>query len=333
MTYSNVQIREKAILAYQKGEKLNDIANCFGIHRTTLYRWIQQYNTNQSLERARNPGSGRPSKLNDEEICQIIELFLKPATVYGFESDFWTLRRMIQVIKNNLKIKISKTTMYEIMYNNDFSYKKAEKRYYQADPEQQQNWLKKTVPRIRLTIKKYDAILYFEDEASISLESLDCKTWGPIGTTNIHQVTANRGSISAISAISNKNELIFNLYKHRIRSKEIIDFFTQMLKHHPKRHLVVVLDNAPPHTSKITRAFIESQKRLHVFYLPPRSPEFNPDEKVWNFLKHEELKNHQAKTKDDLKKITHKKLKSMSKKPALLKGIFQRCEIAKLFPL
>ncbi|MBE7445670.1 MAG: transposase [Planctomycetia bacterium] len=38
----------------------------------------------------------------------------------------------------------------------------------------------------------------------------------------------------------------------------------------------------------------------HVFYLPPYSPDFNPDEQVWNYLKHEELKSHQARTKDQL---------------------------------
>ena len=70
-----------------------------------------------------------------------------------------------------------------------------------------------------------------------------------------------------------------------------------MLKHHPRRHLVVVMDQAPPHTSKKTRAFIDSQRRLHVFYLPKYSPDWNPDEKVWNHLKHHELKGHQAKTK------------------------------------
>ena len=30
--------------------------------------------------------------------------------------------------------------------------------------------------------------------------------------------------------------------------------------------------------SKKTKAFISGQKRLHVFYLPPYSPDFSPDE-------------------------------------------------------
>ena len=68
-----------------------------------------------------------------------------------------------------------------------------------------------------------------------------------------------------------------------------------------------------------------------MFYLPPRSPEFNPDEKVWNYLKNEELKSHQAKNKMELKKLTKNKLMSMSKKPRLLIGLFKRCDVADLF--
>ena len=77
------------------------------------------------------------------------------------------------------------------------------------------------------------------------------------------------------------------------------EFLHQMLLHHPRRHLIVVMDQASPHISKITRKYIESQKRLHVFYLPPYSPDWNPDEKVWNHLKCQELKSHQAKTNEE----------------------------------
>ena len=63
------------------------------------------------------------------------------------------------------------------------------------------------------------------------------------------------------------------------------------------------MDRAPPHTSKKTQDFIVSQKRLHVFYLPKYSPDWNPDEKIWNHLKHQELKGHRAKTKEELKEL------------------------------
>ena len=55
-------------------------------------------------------------------------------------------------------------------------------------------------------------------------------------------------------------------------------FIKQLLAHHPRRHLVIVMDRASCHTVKKVKEFVSLQKRLHVFFLSPRSPEFNPDE-------------------------------------------------------
>ena len=95
--------------------------------------------------------------------------------------------------------------------------------------------------------------------------------------------------------------------------------------------MVVVMDQAPPHVSQVTRTYVDSQKRLHVFYLPKYSPDWNPDEKVWNYLKHHELKGHQAKTKEELHALTQTKLETMSRNPPLLKGLFFRCCVADFF--
>ena len=135
-----------------------------------------------------------------------------------------------------------------------------------------------------------------------------------------------------MSAITGRGGLIFRLHEKRITSVEIVDFLSQMLRHHPRRHLVVVMDQAPPHVSHKTMAFIETQRRMHVFHLPTYSPDWNPDEKVWNHLKHQELKGHQARTKDELRDLTEAKLVAMSQDPELLQGIFFRCCIAELLP-
>lgn len=133
------------------------------------------------------------------------------------------------------------------------------------------------------------------------------------------------------SALSRQGQLLFRLHDKRIASAEVIAFLDQMLRHHARRHLVVIMDQASPHTSQKTQAFIEGQPRLHVFYLPKYSPDWNPDEKVWNHLKHQELQNHQAKTKDELRSLARRKLKSMACQPSLMRGIFFRCCVAELF--
>ena len=121
---------------------------------------------------------------------------------------------------------------------------------------------------------------------------------------------------------------MFRLLEKRINADDIIHFLSQMLAHHPLRHLVVVMDKASCHVSKKTKAFMERQRRLHVFYLPSYSPDWNPDEQVWNHLKHQEMKGHQARTKAAMKQLARRKLSKMQRNPHQLRGIFFRCCVA-----
>jgi transposase len=257
---------------------------------------------------------------------------LSPASDYGYETDFWTTRRLIQVIQSTFDVLLSKQTVMRRLHDAGLTYQKPEREYFELSEEERQEWVRTEVPKIRRAVKKYDAILYFQDEANVSLTALLAKTWAPCGQTPKQTVTGKRGGVSAMSAITSRGRLIFRLHDKRIASDEVIDFLSQMLRHHRRRHLVVVMDQAPPHTSQKTAAYIASQSRLHVFHLPKYSPDWNPDEKVWNHLKHQELKGHQAKTKDELKSLTHARLTSMSQDPELLQGIFFRCCIADLLP-
>ncbi|MBX7230743.1 MAG: transposase [Bdellovibrionales bacterium] len=131
-------------------------------------------------------------------------------------------------------------------------------------------------------LKNKKAILYFEDESTVQMAPVLGKIWGPIGKKIVHKVTGDRGSVSAISAFSSSGHLIFNIHKSgkRFAADDIINFLKMILKHHARRHLVVVMDQAPCHCAKKVKAFAFSSRQLHLFYLPPRSPEFNPDEKV-----------------------------------------------------
>ncbi len=330
--YSTYEVRERAVKAVLKGHSVAGVADLYHVVRTTLHRWLARYysqgHTFEGL--ARKSGSGRPRALGVEALERLTQIVLCPASAFGYETDFWTCRRLIQVTRQELGVRVSQPTMWRMLRDSDLTYQKPERRYLEAGEAERQAWIKHRIPRIKQTIKKYRAILYFEDEANLSLTAPLAKTWAPKGQTPAQAVTGRRGGISALSAIGRAGRLVFSLQEKRIASAHIIHFLGQLLKHHQGRHLVVVMDQASPHTSQKTMAFIKGQKRLHVFHLPPYSPDFNPDEGVWNHLKHQELKSHQAKAKKELKALARRKLASMSKRPRLLRGIFFRCCVADL---
>ena len=225
---------------------------------------------------------------------------------------------------------VSQPTMWRMLRDGDLTYQKPERQYLEANEGKRKAWIQETIPKIQQAVKKHRAILYCQDESNLSLTSVLGKTWAPKGQTPKQSVTGKRGGVAAMSAISPRGSLLFTLHEKRIASAEIIHFLEQLLKHHPRRHLGVVMDQAPPHTSKKTQAFVARQKRLHAFHLPPYSPDFNPDEQVWNHLKHQELKSHQATTKKQLQGLARRRLTRMANKPSLLRGIFFRCCVADL---
>ena len=308
------------------------VARAFGTNRSTLHRWLSRFKVNGDVGLSRRPGSGRPRKLENLDRDTFKQIVLSPASDYGYETDFWTTRRLIQVLQSTFDVLLSKQTVMRRLHEAGLTYQKPEREYFELSEEERQEWVRTEVPKIRQAVRQHNAILYFQDEANISLTALLAKTWAPCGQTPKQRVTGKRGGVSAMSAITSRGSLIFRLHDKRITSDEVIDFLSQMLKHHCRRHLVVVMDQAPPHTSKKTSAFIVSQRRLHVFHLPKYSPDWNPDEKVWNHLKHQELKGHQAKTKVELKDLAQMRLTTRSHDPELLKGIFFRCCIADLLP-
>ncbi len=329
--YSTLDMRFRAVLAVERGQPIGQVADAYGVNRTTLFRWLRRFTSQGSRGLERRAGSGRPRLLSALDMEAVNDIVLEPASVFGFESDLWTVSRLRQIIHEHYGVTISPDTVWRRLREAGFTYQKPERRYFEVNEEAREEWLRTEAPRIRADVRKFQAILYFQDESTISLTAFLSKTWAFCGQTPHVRVTGKRGGVTAMSALSGQGRLLFRLFTQRIASAEVIYFLGQMLRHHPRRHLVVVMDQAPPHVSQKTKDYINCQWRLHVHYLPKYSPDWNPDEKVWNHLKHHELNGHQAKTKEELKILTQRKLATMSRKPSLLRGLFFRCCVADFF--
>lgn len=330
-THLTSEVRYRATRAVLEGMPLVEVAVAYGVNRKTVSRWVTRFHNEGPSGLQRKAGSGRPRKLEELSEQELLNIVLQGAEAFSYEADLWTVGRLRRVISEEFGIHVSKNTVWRRLRDAGLTYQKPEREYYEIDEESREKWLREDVPKIRRTVRKHRAILYFQDESNISLTAFLGKTWSPRGQTPKAKVTGRRAGVAATSAISRNGHLLFRLVDKRIASPEVIDFLGHMLRHHLRRHLVVIMDQAPPHTSKKTQSWVNRQPRLHTFYLPKYSPDWNPDEKVWNHLKHHELAGHQAKAKDELKLLARRKLQSMARRPRLLRGLFFRCCVAELF--
>lgn len=109
--YLTYDIRIRAVNAILMGHRKIDVAKAYQIDYTALYRWCKRYNDSEnftSLER--QFGNGRPNILNIESRKQLMGIIIRPASHFGYETDFWTCRRISLVAEQELKINISQPT-------------------------------------------------------------------------------------------------------------------------------------------------------------------------------------------------------------------------------
>ena len=67
------------------------------------------------------------------------------------------------------------------------------------------------------------------------------------------------------------------------------DYFQQFLRQlhqaHPDKHLLIILDNGPIHHAQAIKNFVNKQDWVTLYPLPKYSPEYNPIERFWKWLK------------------------------------------------
>ena len=119
----------------------------------------------------------------------------------------------------------------------------------------------------------------------------------------------------------------FRLYRRTIRAAEVADFLGHLLRHLPGK-LLVVWDGLPAHRGRAVKQFVAAQHgRLALEQLPAYAPELNPTEYIWGHLKHHERANSCAQTFGALKRHARNRLRSMQRRPTLIRAFWQQAEL------
>lgn len=134
------------------------------------------------------------------------------------------------------------------------------------------------------------ATLVYLDEVGFSLKGVRRRTWSTRGVTPLVTLPANWEKLSTIGAITSDGRFFQHTKSGAIRSADVIQFLQHLLRH-IQGNIVVVLDNAGIHRAKATQAFVQLHERLSLVFLPPYSPELNPIERVWAYVKRNVLGN------------------------------------------
>lgn len=167
------------------------------------------------------------------------------------------------------------------------------------------------------------ADIAFEDEAGIGIRTRSGRTWGEVNKTPVVTVNQERGGYNILSAITAAGELAFDIEEKSINGKRYIEFLEKLLVGRT-RPLIVIVDNATFHRSKEVREFVRGHRhQIRIFFFPPYAPKLNPDEQVWNEIKHRNLEKEPIKNKSDLNRRIDGLIRSLKEKTDKIRSFFQ----------
>ena len=303
-----------AVKRVEAGESPEEVIRSYGFHRSCIYTWLARYREGgyEALKTKKIPG--RPTKLTGKQLKQLYEIITtKNPLQLHFEFALWTREMIKDVIKEKFNIKLSLVSVGRLLKKLGLSPQKPLRRAYQQNEKLVQKWLEVDYPEIKRLAKANNADIYFGDEASVRSDYHSGTTWAPIGKTPVIETTGARFSINLISAITAKGSMRFMTINGNLNSNTFIEFLKRLV-YRAKNPVYLIIDGHQVHKSKKVKQYVESKEgMLRLFYLPPYSPELNPDELVWSYLKHHNTGKKKIKNKDSLKRMVLKCLKSLQR--------------------
>ncbi|PNE39920.1 IS630 family transposase [Streptomyces noursei] len=301
----------------------DEAAETLGLARSTVYGWLTAYRTGgwDALKERKAPGA--VPKLSVEQQRALFKLVAgRDPRQLEFDFALWTRERVRELIRREFGVKMHVTAVGRLLRRLGLTPQRPLWRAWQQDPARVERWKREEFPALKAEAKKAGASIWFADEAGIRSDFHAGTTWAPAGQTPVVKTTGRRASVNMISAVTGKGALRFMVVEGGVNAGVFLTFVRRLVAD-TDRPVFLVMDNHSIHRSKQLRQFAEqSEGRLRLFYLPPYSPELNPDEWVWKNVKHDRIATAGLDDHNDLKGKALSALHRLQKLPDVVQGFF-----------
>lgn len=167
-----------------------------------------------------------------------------------------------------------------------------------------------------------DIAFLFADESEALTHPYLAHAWAPRGADLRVEAPGQAKKIALMGALdAATGELIVHTARSK-RSADFLDLLDELGRRygpHPgraERPLVLVLDNGPVHTSKLTRKALAERPWPTVEWLPRYAPELNDIERAWRDLKRHHLAHKTFRDADHLEATVRQSVIDMNRERA-----------------
>jgi transposase len=260
---------------------LEALSQAFGIGTSTGYWWIRNWNqSGYAGLQEKDGGGGRPPRLDSVDLIYLASL-LK-------ERPYWITAEVLELIKTTFGIEYSSAQVVRILRKRlHMHFSKPFPHDYRRPPAAEailKERLGAVFNRLKSqAIENQEVALGFLDESSPQNRANTVRVWSfeasPEAVKNTDHFKSNTIGFYAIQGHS------VQAFLDNSREDSILDFLKQVKAAHPGyKAIIVVLDNYRSHHSAKVAAAAE-EMNIHLVFLPPYSPDLNPEEYLWKSIK------------------------------------------------
>ncbi|MCU7937579.1 MAG: IS630 family transposase [Candidatus Thiodiazotropha sp. (ex Dulcina madagascariensis)] len=327
-TEEQALIRRMAVQRVFEGESPTKVIRSYGMNDRTIYPWIRKAKAEGLDSLGPLPRAGRTRSLTEEQEREVARWVINgDPRQYGFDFGLWTRQIVADLIQNRLGIELSINSVGRLLHRQGITPQKPLRRAYERDEAAVKQWIEREYPIIKKEAKKCGTNIFWLDEASIRSDDPLQRTWGLKGKTPVVKTSGQRQSINAISALSNKGGFWYKVYTGRFNADKFIECLKDFMKYR-KKPVYMIMDGHPVHKADKVKKYIEELNgRLSIFLLPPYAPDLNPDERVWNQMRHLGTSKKPLKKNESLKERAINDLQSIRDDKKLVKSFFQNTDV------
>jgi transposase len=144
-------------------------------------------------------------------------------------------------------------------------------------------------------------VILFEDECSLSNTATVSYSWCEKGTQpRIECKQRGKERVTLFGAVNYLSGQVTIQPSLKGNGKSFKKFLKKVLDDYKGKKVTMILDNVRYHHALKLNRFLETNKdKLNLVFLPPYSPDFNPMERVWWFMRKKITHNRACSTMEE----------------------------------
>jgi transposase len=320
-------LRKQIVRLRKEGRSNKEVAEIVGVsisHASRVWTRYQEEGVNSIAKGKRGRREGAQRTLTAEQETLIRKLLIdRTPDQLKLPFALWTRSSVQQLIRQQCGFEMPIRTVGEYLNRWGFTPQKPAKRAKEQSTLRVGRWLLLEYPPIAARAKAEGAEIYWGDETGLQTGANVERGYAPRGKTPRVRLPAKRERVSMISAITNQGKVRFMFYRDSMNSQRLINFMQRLVKD-AGRKVFLILDNLRVHHSEAVKKWLEQHREeIEVFYLPPYSPELNPDEYLNGDLKGRVHSGRPVRNGQDLEKKARQHMHRLQKQPAKVKSFFR----------